>query len=128
MKSNNILRQIRTSRGFSANAFAVKLMISVVYLSMIENDRKKLSRRIVERVIEIFPDLKQEEKIALENAIYFDVEETQKFIMSLTIDFFSNVKHDNLEQAQAKCEEIKEAMEKLAKLGHKDKLVMFGRA
>lgn len=125
MKSGIILRQIRKSRGFSANAFAVKLMISVVYLSMIENDRKKLSRKIAERVIEVFPDLKEEEKIALENAIYFDVEEAQKFIMSLAIDFFSNVKHKNLEQAQVKCGEIKEAMEKLAKLGHEDKLVMF---
>lgn len=127
MNSINIIRKIRKSKNLSANAFALRLMISVVYLSMLENDKKKLSRRIAERIIEIFPDLGEEDRLSLENAIYFDVQDTQKYIMSLTADFFSNLEMKEFEKVKANIELIEKAMKKLAKLedGWAKQLIMF---
>ena len=127
MNSINIIKQIRLSRNFSANAFAVKLMISVVYLSMLENNKKKLSKSIVEKIDKIFPDITDEEKLSLENTIYYDVQETKKYITSLMSDFFYNLKEENTEQAKEDFAVLKKAMGKLAKVGWADKMVMLNK-
>jgi len=127
MNSINIIKQIRTKRNFSANAFAIKLMISVVYLSMLENNKKKLSKRIVEKIVEIFPDLTNEERLSLENSIYYDVQETKKYITSLMSDFFYNLKQDNTERAKEDFELLKKAMGKLAKVDWTDEMVMLSK-
>ena len=97
IKSNEVVKAIRTRRGIHLSTFAFMLDMSTTYLSFMENGERKLKPQIIGKILNIVGDLSQEEKEDL-LAIKKELEgpafqKTQNQIMKLICEFFSQRKN-----------------------------------
>ncbi|MGL5592351.1 MAG: helix-turn-helix domain-containing protein [Cetobacterium sp.] len=68
-KSSEIIKEFRKERHLSAAALAEQIGISQVFLTKIENEKKKVSEKVLEALKEIMPEKMYNDIVEYENFI-----------------------------------------------------------
>lgn len=119
-KLPNTLKEMRLERGISLADFSSMIGISTSYLCMLEKGGRRVSKEIVNKVLEGITDLSTEEKHRLQSSILevhiSNIKEIQKRITGLTTTFFYKISNGTTEGLEDLANSISELIKQLAKM------------
>lgn len=121
IKSNHIIKDLRTLRKLPMAIFASMLGISTSYLSLLESGKREIQPQIIEKILAVLLDLTTEEKeslLKIKQSLETpeqDLEKQHKKIMGLISEYFYRLQNKIIEKIEELKKQIIDLIDELNK-------------